>query len=85
MRVILFGHVSNTLAEGVSLGNPLLCLYAIYSVLLSLASSTSCFHRLPVTDSDMPPENESTEAAGEASGQVTGQSIPSPGNPELVQ
>ena len=48
----------------VPLGNPLLCLYAIYSafhrmLLLSLACSTSCFHHFPVTDCDMPKENES--------------------------
>ena len=33
----------------------------------------------------MPKQNESTETMGEASGEVTGQSVPLPGNPELVQ
>ena len=52
---------------------------------LSLASSSSCFHRLPVTDCEMPRQNESTETVGEASDEVTGQSFPSLGNPELFQ
>ena len=51
----------------------------------SLASSLSRFHRLTVTNCEMPRQNESTENVGEASGEVTGQSVPSPGNPELVQ
>ena len=74
-----------------SLVNPSLCLYAIYSVLhrirlfLSLASSTSCFHRLTVTNCEMPRQNESTETVGEARDEVTGQSVHSPGNPELVK
>ena len=33
----------------------------------------------------MPRQNESTQNVGGASGEVTGQSVPSPGNPELVQ
>lgn len=33
----------------------------------------------------MPRQNESTENVGEASGEVTGQSVPSTGNPLLVQ
>ena len=52
---------------------------------LSLASSPSCFHCLTVTNCEMPRQNESTENVGEASGEVTGQSVPSPGNPELVK
>ena len=76
--------ILNIHAYGVSLVN------AIYSVLhrtlfLSLASSPSCFLRLTVTYCEMPRQNESTENVGEASGEVTGQSVPSPGNPELVQ
>ena len=47
---------------------------------LSLASSTSCFTVWP-----LPKQNESTETVGEASDEVSGQSAPSPGNPELVQ
>ena len=48
---IIFRHLLNIHAYGMSLVNPSLCLYAIYSVLhrtlfLSLASSPSCFHRL---------------------------------------
>ena len=52
----LFYYLSSLLESnihdyGVSLGNPSLCLYALYSVLhrtlsLSLVSSPSCFHRL---------------------------------------
>ena len=60
--------------------NPSLCLYVIFSVLhrmlfLSLASSMSCFHRLTVTNCEMPRQNESTEIVGEASNEVTGQSV----------
>ena len=85
MPLIIFRHLLNIHAYGVSLGSPSLCLYALYSVLhrtlfLSLASSSSCFHRLTVTNCEMPRPNESTENAGEASDEV-----PSPGNPELVQ
>ena len=51
MSFIIFRHLLNTHAYGVSVVNPSLCLYALYSVLhrtlfLSLASSPSCFHRL---------------------------------------
>ena len=42
---------------------------------LSLASSTSCFQRLTVTNCEMPRQNESTETVGEASNEVTGQSV----------
>ena len=80
----------NVHAYGVSLDNPSLCLYALYSVLhrtffLSLAGSWSCFHRLTVINREMHRPNESTENADGASGEVTGQSVPSSGNPELVQ
>ena len=90
MPFIIFRHVLNIHTYGVSLGNLSLCLYALYSVLhrtlfLSLASSSSCFHRLTVTNREMPRPNDSTENAGEASDEVTGPSVPSPGNPELVQ
>ena len=33
----------------------------------------------------MPKQNESTENVGEASGELTAQSVPSPGNPKLIQ
>ena len=51
VSLVIFHHLLNIHAYGVSLVNPSLCLYAIYSVLhrtlfLSLASSPSCFHRL---------------------------------------
>ena len=69
---ILFRHLLNIHAYGVSLVSN-----AIYSVLhrtlfLSLASSPSCFHRLTVTNCEIPRQNESTENVGEASGEVTG-------------
>ena len=90
MSFVIFRHLLNIHAYGVSLVNPSLCLYAKYSVLhrtlfLSLASSPSCFHCLTVTNCEIPRENESTENVGKASGEVTGQSVPSAGNPELVQ
>ena len=59
--------------------------YSTECLFLSLASSTSYFHRLPVTDCELPKENEFTETVSEASGEVTCQSVASPGNPELVQ
>ena len=51
MPFVIFRHLLNIHAYGVSLGNPSLCPYALYSVLhrtlfLSLVSSSSCFHRL---------------------------------------
>ena len=52
---------------------------------LSLASSPSCFHRLTATNCEMPRQTVSRENVGEASGKVTGQSVRTPGNPELVQ
>ena len=90
MPFIIFRHLLNIHAYDVSLDNPSLCLYALYSVLhrtffLSLASSPSCFNGLTVTNREMPRPNESTENADEASGEVTGQSDPSSGNTELVQ
>ena len=42
---------------------------------LSLASSTSCFHRLTITNCEMPRQNEFTETVGEASNEVTGQPV----------
>ena len=90
MSFIIFRHLLNTHAYGVSLVNPSLCLNALYLVLhrtlfLSLPSSPSCFHCLTVTNCEMPRQNESTENVGEASSEVTVQSVPSPDNPELVQ
>ena len=38
---------------------------------LSLSSSTSCFHRLTVTNCEMPRQNKFTETVGEASNEVT--------------
>ena len=55
------------------------------SLSLSFASSPSCFHRLTVTNFEMPRQTVSRENVGEASGKVTGQSVATPGNLELVQ
>ena len=71
MSSILSSPPKYTRLRRVSFYNPSLSLYAICSVLhkmlfLSLASSTSCFHRLPVTNCEMPRQNESTENVAEA-------------------
>ena len=66
---------------------PLLIFYYFCMLFLSLASSTSCFHRLPFALCKMPKQNESTETVGgaQASDEVTDQSFSSPGIRKLVK
>ena len=72
---IIFRHLLNILAYGLSLGNPSLsvcfifmCACFVFSIAqnalsLSLASGPSCFHRLTATNCEMPKQNESRDRA----------------------
>ena len=60
-------------------------LYIQYCTECSFSLSQVVRVASPFANCEMPTQNESTETVGEASDEVSGQSAPLPGNPELVQ